>query len=71
MRHDPTYPDRFDEADSACTRMLEDRAYTLQFIELGGVLHPLKPLASFNGCYVKLSTDPLKVYAFNFFGNRI
>jgi hypothetical protein len=27
MRHDPTYPDRFEEADRACTRMLEDRAF--------------------------------------------
>jgi hypothetical protein len=27
MRNDPTYPDRFEEADRACTRMLEDRAF--------------------------------------------
>jgi hypothetical protein len=29
MRHDPTYPDRFDEADRACTRMLEDVAFRI------------------------------------------
>ena len=29
MRHDPTYPDRFEEADRACTRMLEDVAFRI------------------------------------------
>jgi hypothetical protein len=27
MRHDPTYPARFEEADKECTRILEDRAF--------------------------------------------
>ena len=29
MRHDPTYPGRFAEADRACTRMLEDVAFRI------------------------------------------
>jgi hypothetical protein len=29
MRNDPTYPDRFEEADRACTRMLEDVAFRI------------------------------------------
>jgi hypothetical protein len=45
MCHDPTYPDRFDEADCACTRMLEDRAFQIARDGVAKlVLHDGKPV---------------------------
>jgi len=45
MRNDPTYPDRFEEADRACTRMLEDRAFQVARDGVAKlVLHEGKPV---------------------------
>ena len=45
MRHDPTYPDRFDETDGACTRMLEDAAFRIARDGVAKlVLHDGKPV---------------------------
>jgi hypothetical protein len=45
MRHDPTYPERFAEADRACTRMLDDVAFRIARDGVAKlVLHDGKPV---------------------------
>jgi hypothetical protein len=45
MRHEPTYPERSEEADRACTRMLEDVAFRIARDGVAKlVLHDGKPV---------------------------